>query len=199
MKLITWPCGRPTRTPPSTHVWHQLLNQCAGSRGIQQAVTEAPSDQPGGLPSQHIQEDLQLAKARVKEGVTAIFVELAEELMEEDCAPFTDLFVVASIGNYAGYLVKNVQSKGFVSSCCKKEFYDEGAVTIEHPGPEASAKFAAVHSGWSNVPIAHIASFEMMVWDRLMCYEKNRDRSVKFLSLTMQYADTFGYLIRVLA
>ena len=39
----------------------------------------------------------------------------------------------------------------------------------------------------------------MMVWDRLRCYEENRDRSVKFLSLTMQYADAFGYLIRVLA
>ena len=51
----------------------------------------------------------------------------------------------------------------------------------------------------SNVPMAHKASFGMMVWDRLMCYEESRDRSIKFLSLTMQYADVFGYLIRVLA
>ena len=44
-----------------------------------------------------------------------------------------------------------------------------------------------------------MASFEMMVWDRLICYEENMDISVKFLSLTMQYADAFDYLIRVRA
>ena len=45
----------------------------------------------------------------------------------------------------------------------------------------------------------HMASFGMMVWDRLMCYEENSDMRVKFLSLTMQHADAFGYLISVLA
>ena len=39
-----------------------------------------------GFLSQHIQEDLQLAMAK-KEGDIAIFVELVEELTEEDCGP----------------------------------------------------------------------------------------------------------------
>ena len=61
-------------------------------------------------------------------------------------------------------------------------------------------KFTAAYiQDGPNVPMAHEASFGMMVWDRLMCYEENRGRSVKFLFLTMQYADAFGYIIRVLA
>ena len=71
-------------------------------------------DLVGFLPY-HIQKDLQLTKAREKEGDTAIFVELVEELME-DCIPLTDPLVVTSIGNYAGYLANIVQSKGSVAS-----------------------------------------------------------------------------------
>ena len=122
------------------------------------------------------------------------------------------MLLVASIGNYAGYLEKKMQSKGSVASCCKEELCDEGEITIEDPGTEVSAEFTAltdlvdrgsIQDG-SNVlqrpalPMAHLVSFGMMIWDSLMCCE-NRERIVKFLSLTMQHADAFRYLIGVLA
>ena len=128
--------------------------------------------------------------------------------MEDDCASPTDPLVVASIRNYACYLAKKVQSKRSVASCCKEEFRDERAVTIKHPSAKFTTLTDLVDRGsiqdGSNVLqrpsilMAHMTSFGMMVWDRLMSYEENRNRRVKFLSLTMQYADASGYLIGVL-
>ena len=118
-----------------------------------------PINLVGFLP-QHIQEDLRLAMAG-EEGDTAIFVDLAEELMEEDCGPFTDPLVVASIVNYDGYLSKKVQFKRSVAGCCKEELCNEGTVTIDHPGSESSAKFTAVHLGW--VQRSHGA--QDIIWD----------------------------------
>ena len=165
----------------------------------------------GFLPK-HIQEDLQLAKIKEKEEDTTILTELAEELMDEDRTPYTDMLLVASIGNYAGYLAKKVQSKGSVASCCKEELCDEGTIAVVDAGTEVSAKFTALTDlvdrgsllDGSNVlqrpalPMAHLASFRMMIWDSLMCCG-NRERRVKFLSLKMQHADAFRYLIGVLA
>ena len=59
----------------------------------------------GFLP-QHIEEDLQLANNREKDKGAAVLIELAEELMKEDHAPLTDPLLIASIGNYAGFLTK---------------------------------------------------------------------------------------------
>jgi len=83
----------------------------------------------GFLP-QHIQEDFRIAKMKEKEDDTTILTELAEELMNEDRAPYTDTLLVASIGNYAGYVAKEVQTKNSVSSCCKEELCDEGEIEI---------------------------------------------------------------------
>ena len=148
---------------------------------------------------QYIQEDLQLAKAREKERDTAIFVELAEELMEEDCAQFTDSLVVAFIGNYAVYLAKNVQSRyPRPSAANKNSAMKELSLLSTQALRHLRSSLPSIQDR-SNVLVAHMALFGMMVWDRLMCYEENIDMSVKFLSLTMQYADVFGYLIRALA
>ena len=68
-----------------------------------------------GFLSQHIQEDLQLSKSKEREEDTTILTELAEELMEEDRTLYTDMLLVTSIDNYAGYLGKKMQFKG---SCC---------------------------------------------------------------------------------
>ena len=165
----------------------------------------------GFLP-QHIQEDLRIAKMKEKEDDTTILTELAEELMNEDRAPYTDTLLVASIGNYAGYVAKKVQTKNSVSSCCKGELCDEGEIEIEDPGAHVSPKFTALTDlvdrgsilDCSSVlqrpglPMAHLVSFGVMIWDSLMCGE-NRERRIKFLSLTMQHADAFQYIIGMIA
>jgi hypothetical protein len=166
----------------------------------------------GFLP-QHIQEDMQVSKSREKEEEdTTILTELADELVEEDRRPLTDMLLVASIGNYAGYLAKKVQSKMSVARCCKNELCDEGEIFMEDPGNETQSQFLALANlvdrgsiqDGSNVlqrptlPMAHLVSFGVWVWDSLMCSE-NRDKRRKFLSLTMQHADAFSYLIGVLA
>lgn len=169
----------------------------------------------GFLP-QHIQEDLLQAKDKEKEEDTTLLRELAEELMEEDHSPFPeDMVLAASIGNYAGYLAKRVQAKGSVATCCKQDLCSEGEILIEDHSAltDALTKLTAltnlVDRGFllnadSNVlkrptlPMAHLVSFGMRIWDSLMC-SKNRARRVKFLSLTMQHASGFTYLLGVLA
>ena len=118
----------------------------------------------------------------------------------------------SSIGNYAGYVAKKVQSKGSVASCCKEELSDEGDIEIEDPGTDASAKFTALTDLVDRgsildcsrllqrpaLQMAHLVSFGVMIWDSLMC-SNNRERRMKFLSLTMQHADAFRYLIGMIA
>ena len=110
---------------------HQLLDQCSSVYGGQQSATETPCDQLGGVsPPAHSGRFENRQNEELKEDDTTILTELAEELMNEDRAPYTDTLLVASIGNYAGYVAKEVQTKNSVSSCCKEELCDEGEIEI---------------------------------------------------------------------
>ena len=51
---------------------NNYCDQCTVVDGIQQSISEALFNQFGGLPSQHIQEDLQMMKKKEKEDDTIL-------------------------------------------------------------------------------------------------------------------------------
>ena len=163
----------------------------------------------GFLP-QHIEKDLQIAKDLEKEEDTTILIELAEELMTEDRTPPKDPLLVASMCNYAGYRAKKVKNKTSVSSCCKDELGAEhGHIIISDPDGEAASFSNALTdlvdrkslTDGSNVlqrpslSMTHMAFFVMMLCDSLMCCQQATERRIKFLSVTMQHAIAFRYLV----
>ena len=104
-------------------------------------------------------------------------------------------------------MAKKVQSKGSVRSCCKEEFCDEGEIEIKDLGTDrpTSAKLTGlielVDRGFrvlKALPMAHLTSFGVIIWYPLM-HSNNRERRMKILSLMMQHADAFRYIIGMIA
>ena len=113
-------------------------------------------------------------------------MELAEELMEKArvaafLSPRTCRAALRLHRNYASYLIKNVQTKESIVTCCKQDLCSKGFM-IEDPrtDTDASTKLTALHKHvnqgslsdrGSNVlkrpilPMAHLVSFEMRIWD----------------------------------
>ena len=120
--------------------------------------------------------------------------------------------LLAAVGNYAGYLARKVQANSSVAECCKQELVQqqemEIAVELERGDPPSVMFDALVElvdrgeleTGRAvlkrpSLPMAHMASFGMSLWDSLMCREDKKERRVRFLSLAMCHRDGFRHLL----
>ncbi|XP_050704607.1 uncharacterized protein LOC126990095 [Eriocheir sinensis] len=164
-----------------------------------------------------VQADLDRAKAEEKEDDEVILAQLARELADDQPDPPTDELLLAnSVGNYAGYLARKVQANSSVAECCKQELaqQEEMKITVElERGDPPSVMFDALvelvdrgelETGRAvlkrpSLPMAHMASFGMSLWDSLMCREDKKERRLRFLSLAMRHRDGFRHLLEFLA
>ena len=74
-----------------------------------------------GFIPEGVAEDLRRAKKAEKLKDGQIIQELVDELADEECDPLTDEFLVASVGNHAGFFARQAGSKQGIPACCKKE------------------------------------------------------------------------------
>lgn len=163
-----------------------------------------------------VQADLDRAKAEEKEDDEVILAQLARELADDQPDPPTDELLLAAVGNYAGYLARKVQANSSVAECCKQELaqQEEMKITVElERGDPPSVMFDALvelvdrgelETGRAvlkrpSLPMAHMASFGMSLWDSLMCREDKKERRLRFLSLAMRHRDGFRHLLEFLA
>lgn len=98
-----WPWGRPTRIPPSTPSARDglLVAPTIGLHDVQQDVTEAPPDHPGGLPPP-AHPGGPAADQGQGEGHRHLDRSGRGANGGGLCPPLKDPLVVASIGNYTG-------------------------------------------------------------------------------------------------
>ena len=167
-----------------------------------------------GFFAEDVQADLDRAKTEEKEEDDVILAELARELADEQPGPPTDELLLAAVGNYAGYLARKVGANSSVAACCKQELAQqeiEISVELDRGAPSAvfNALVELVDRGElesrravlkrPSLPMVHMTSFGMSLWESLMCKDEDKKRKAKFLSLAMRHRDGFRHLLEFLA